>query len=166
MEIKKRRSYKNKTVKHIYCKECGYKDIINRDNEYLRSKTWVVGDILRARTKHITYSVDRHTKADIVYGMATDIFFEMMRIIIEELFNRNTISLKYIGDIVLESNPVNVKYRGWRDDRKRAKNNGFYTMIKLNYKGRLKSKYGFPYWAFGETYKKRLHQMEDKGIKF
>jgi hypothetical protein len=152
--------------KAITCKECDYRDVINEDNRFLRYKEWEVGRILRSRTKHITCKVDSHPKSQIVYGMAAMIYFEMMKIIVEELFNRNTIRLKNIGDIRLETRPIDVKYKGWSVDWKRAKRNGFYTMIKVEYKVKQNAKYGYPYWAFGEQYKKRLHQLEDKGIKY
>jgi hypothetical protein len=167
MEIVRRKSFINKKVKYYDAKECDYKDVINESNKLLNNKIWYVDKILRPRLKHITFSVDSHPKSNIISNMASTIFFEMMREIVNELFKGNTIEFKELGSIRLESLPVDTKYKGYKEDWKRAKRNGFFTMIKVSYNSKVKNtRYGLPYWSFGSLYKKKLHKLEDNGLKY
>ena len=168
MEIIRRSSYKNKLVPWLDYKICNYNDIIDQENKYMHKKEWYIKKVLHRKLTHITFSVDSHPKSMIMRSMALSIFFEFMKIVVEELFNHNIIRLQDLGDIQLRSKPFDTKYKGKKKDYLRAKNKGFYTMICITYKKQepLRFKYGYPYWSFGETYKNELLKQEDKGVKF
>lgn len=163
MEVVKRKSYINKVIKYIQVRECNYNDIIDENLKY--SKKYHES-ILMKKLK-VDWSTEKHSKSSIVRSMVMNIFFHMMRVIVRELLSGNTIQLKHIGTLVLETNSFNTKYRGKREDYLRAKNKGQYTMIKCTYNNKNKKfEYGMPYWSFGLHYKHKLWKKEDNGYKF
>lgn len=167
MKVFRRKSKINKIVPYVEIKECDYNDIIHSE-KYFKRKEPYVEKVLRPRLQHITFSVDSHPKSLIIRSIAINIFFIFVRIIIDELIEGNRIVLKDLGEIELRSKPFDIKYKGWKRDFDRAKNKGFYTMIQVTYSKHQTSqfKYGFPYWSFGEYYKKKVHNLENKGKKF
>lgn len=167
MQIRKKRSIINPRFKYITIEEYDFRDIIDYERKFTRSDEPLVYTVLRKRLNHISYKQDTHPRSNIVKGMASAIFFEYMKIVVEELFKGNKIKLNKIGTIYLKTNKSVANYKGYLSDKQRAKIKGFYTMIQVDMDFMFKNiKYHIPYFAFGSKYKKRLHEYEDKGIKY
>ena len=167
MKIVQTKSHINKKIPFIEKHEYDYHDVINEDNAIGARKKPMIDVVLRKRLNHITYSVDTHPKSQIIRGMAYQIFFAWISIIVEELFAGNKIYLKKIGTLSLQSLLSRSNYKGRSADRRRSRNKGFYTKIRVDYDfGVERFKYKYPYWSFGKYYKNRLNNLEDNNIKY
>lgn len=157
----------NKRCKELELEEYNYKDIINFDCSIGARKVPYVDMILRKRLKHINSSNDTHSKASITYRMATRIFFAYISFLVEALLKGEKIKIAHVGTIYLHTKRSYSHYHAYRPDMIRSKQMGIYTKIYCDYDmNSEKFRYRAPYWAFGKTYKKRLHELEDKGYKF
>lgn len=167
MEVRKKKSIINPKFKYITIEEYDFRDIIDYERKFTRSDVPVVYTVLRKRLNHINYKEDTHPRSNIVKGMASAIFFEYMKIVVEELFKGNKVKMKKIGTVYLRTKKSVASYKGYISDKQRCKIKGFYTMIKVDWEFMYKNiKYREPYFAFGPGYKKRLHEYEDNGIKY
>lgn len=167
MEIRRKKSIINKRFKHITIEEYDFRDVIDYEKKFTKSDEPLVYTVLRKRLNHISYKEDTHPRSNIVKGMASAIFFEYMKIVVEELFKGNKVKMKKVGTVYLKTNKSVAQYRGYLSDRQRCKVKGFYTMIQVDWDFLCSNiKYNQPYFAFGSKYKKRLHEYEDKGIKY
>ena len=148
-------------------REYDYRDVINFDNSLGQRKDVYVDTVLRKRLKHITYKQDNHPRSMLIYGMAVAILFEFIKVLIESLFAGEIVRLPRIGEWSLRTIRSGVNFKGNNSERKRAKLKGYYTMIKFDPVHNIKKmKYGRPYIGFGTYYKSKIHELEDKGIKF
>lgn len=156
-------------IKNFTIVEYDYKDIIDFDNIISNRKEPYIQSVLKNKFSHISYKEDSHPRKNIMKRTSHIIFFLWIKIIVEELLKGEIIYLKGIGKLNLETNNVRSGYFGWNKDKERVKRKGYYTFIRAEYETRIKSrsKYNsFPYWAFGEFYKKKLWKNEDNGIKY
>lgn len=167
MVIRTKRSIINKQCKELHLEEYNYKDIINFDCTIGKRKVPYVDMILRKRLKHINSSNDTHSKSNITYRMATRIFFAYVSFLVKALFDGQRIRIAHVGVIYLHTKRSYSTYCGYPKDKKRSKEMGIYTKIYCDYDmNSEKFRYRAPYWTFGSTYKKKLHDLEDKGYKY
>ena len=167
MVIREKKSIINKRYSRLTIEEYNYKDIIDVENKFSLSDTPYIDRVLRKRLKHITFTMDNHPRSRLIYGMATQIFFEYVKIVIEELLNGNRITINRIGDLYLRTRSHSTKYKGYKRDKRRSKLKGLYTGIEVEWKMLYsKFRYGQPYFAFGPAIKKLIRYNEDNGIKY
>jgi len=167
MEKKTKKTYINKRFKEINIEEYDYHDIINYDNAIGDRKIPYLENVLKKKLTHITFSTNTHPKSRIIKGMAVIIFFEYIKIIVEELFNSNKVKINYVGTIELRTKESTTTYKGFIQDRKRSKNKGIYTVIECTYDKKMRNlKYKRPFWAFGLHYKNKIRKIEDTGFKY
>ena len=154
--------------KHLHKEEYNYNDVINFDNTIGTLKKPYVDTLFRPRLNHITYSVDTHPKSNICKSIATKIFFEWVRIMIDELIKGNKVKINHVGVMWLQTREYSTKYRGFKEDKKRTKEMGFYTSISCEFDSRIATrfKYGIPFIVFGKHYKSLIRRLEDNGKKY
>ena len=167
MELRKKKSRISKYVKYIYIKEYNYKDIIDIEQKFSGGKEPFIHRFFLPRLKHIPFKADTHPKRMIAEGMAASIFFEYIKLIIDELFKGNTIRFYRLGEIELRTSKWSTRYQGYGTDYNRSKRLGYFTGIFCRWDVPHRFfRYGYPSLSLGKSYKKRLHKLEDKGIKF
>ena len=167
MKVRIKKSYKNRLVREIVKEEYTYTDIVDADGRFTTRDKPYIDFVLRKRLKHIKYKEHTKPRGIIIYGMACSIFFEYIKMVVEELIKGNEIVLHGMGTLRLRTRNHSFRYTGWSKDRKISKSKGFYTGIEMYWeKDTKRFKNGRPYFSFGSAIKERIRKNEDKGIKY